>query len=154
MGYKGEEVVVAPGYARNFLVPQGKAVYATEAARRQFKVQLPEGEARAIAAQREVNMLRARIASVTLRFARATSDGTTLFSGITAADVVEALNASSVLRKLGVREKGVSFESPPAERGSSAGAGDGAIKLTGEHTIRIEPRAGLWCPIKVVVESS
>lgn len=75
LGYKGEEVRVAPGYARNFLVPYGKAVYATDVNRTRFKVLLPPEEARAIAQQREVNMLRARVSAFKLRFTRATKDG-------------------------------------------------------------------------------
>ena len=75
LGYKGEEVKVAPGYARNYLVPYGKAVYATDVNRSKFKVLLPPEEARKIAQQREINMLRARIATFKLRFTRATKDG-------------------------------------------------------------------------------
>ena len=47
---------MAPGYARNFLVPTGRAVYATPAARAAYKVVLPAEEARASAAKREENM--------------------------------------------------------------------------------------------------
>jgi hypothetical protein len=41
LGYKGEEVTVAAGYARNFLVPTGRAVYATASARAAYRVVLP-----------------------------------------------------------------------------------------------------------------
>jgi hypothetical protein len=75
LGHKGEEVRVAPGYARNYLVPGGLAVYATDANRAKHKVVLPPEEARAIAQQREVNMLRARVGQFRLRFTRATKDG-------------------------------------------------------------------------------
>ena len=66
---------MAPGYARNYLVPNGMAVYATETNRFLHKVVLPPEEAKLIAAEREVNMLRARIAAFKLHFSRATSDG-------------------------------------------------------------------------------
>jgi len=142
LGYLGEEVRVAPGYARNFLIPQHKAVYATAEARATKKVVLPEEEARAIAVQREVNMLRARIAGVRLKFARATTDGATLYSDITAVDVTEAL-AASVLRKLGIRERDVRFA-----------GGRTTIHTTGDHTVEIQPQPALWCALTLTVESS
>ena len=75
LGHKGEEVKVAPGYARNFLVPYGKAVYATDVNRTRFKIVLPAEEQKRITQQREINMLKARIAVFKLRFTRATKDG-------------------------------------------------------------------------------
>lgn len=146
LGYKGEEVLVAPGYARNFLVPSGQAVYATQDNRTKFKVVLPAEEAKAIAQQREVNMLRKRIAEVRLTFVQATSDGKTLFGSVTSADLVESLQ-NSQLRKLAIKEKNVRVP----------GAADGekvVFKVTGEHTIEIEPRPGLWCPMKIEIMSS
>ena len=38
-GHIGDEVVVKDGYARNFLLPQGKALRATEANRKKFEVE-------------------------------------------------------------------------------------------------------------------
>ncbi len=46
LGQMGDEVSVKPGYARNFLLPQNKAVRATEANRRRFEAQRAELEAR------------------------------------------------------------------------------------------------------------
>lgn len=142
LGHSGEEVKVTPGYARNYLIPQGKAVYATELHRNTKKVVLPEAESRIIAQQREVNMLKTRIGAVTLKFSRATTDGVTLYSAVTPADVVESLNAS-FLRKLAIKEKNIRFASE-----------DSAIKTVGDHTVEIEPRTGLWCKLTVTVESS
>ena len=115
-------------------------------------------------------MLRRRIGEVRLRFARATADGATLYSVVTATDVAEAL-AASVLRKLGVREKQVRVAAVAAAEvpagaaaagaGSAVGAGlssDGsssfAISHIGEHAIEIEARPGLWCRLTVEVQSS
>jgi large subunit ribosomal protein L9 len=148
LGYKGEEVTVAPGYARNWLLPQRKAVYATEPSRAAHKRALPEAEAKAIGEERAKNMMRARIGHERLRFVRATTDGAALYSALTAADVVEALAATPSLRKLRVKEKNVRLGS----------ADDRTLKVVGEHTIEIEPEAagyaGMWCPLAVVIESS
>lgn len=146
LGYKGEEVLVVPGYARNFLVPSGQAVYATQDNRTKYKVVLPADEAKAIAQQREVNMLRKRIAEVRLTFVQATSDGKTLFGSVTSADLVESLQ-NSHLRKLAIKEKGIRV--PGAPEGERV-----VFKVTGEHDIEIEPRPGLWCAMKIEIMSS
>ena len=133
---------MAPGYARNFLVPTGRAVYATADNRAAYKVVLPPAEARADAAPREETMLRARVAEARLRFVRATHDGTSLYGSVTAADVVEALS-TSVLRKLGLREKNVRLP------------GDGGVfKTVGQHSVDIEPRPGVWCALRIDIEST
>ena len=75
LGHAGAEVSVAPGFARNFLVPFRKAVYATTANRAVHKIVLPPEEQRRVAQEREVNMLRARVAAFRLRLTRATNDG-------------------------------------------------------------------------------
>ena len=142
LGHAGAEVWVAPGYARNFLVPKQLAVYATPANLEKFKVVLPDAEERAITQQREINMLRARIAEVPLRFVRATNDGTHLYGSVTPADIVEAL-AGSLLKKLGIRERQVRFATE--ER---------ALKVCGEHIIQIEARPGVWAPLTVLLEST
>jgi ribosomal protein L9 len=107
-----------------------------------FKVVLPAAEELAITQQRELNMLRARIADVQLRFVRATNDGLHLYGSVTAVDVVEALQ-TSLIRKLGIREKQVRFATE-----------DRAIKDVGEHIVEIEPRPGVWCGLTVIVEST
>jgi large subunit ribosomal protein L9 len=147
LGYKGEEVVVAPGYARNWLLPQRKAVYATEPNRASHKRELPAAEAKAIGEERAKNMMRTRIKGERLRFVRATTDGTNLYSALTAADVVEALSHTT-LRKLRIREKNVALGTKD----------DRTLKVAGNHTIEIEPEAagypGMWCPLTVTIESS
>ncbi len=142
VGHSGAEVWVAPGYARNWLIPKKKAVYATPSNVKAFKVVLPAAEELAITQQRELNMLRARIAETKLRFVRATNDGTHLYGSVTAVDIVEALS-SSLLRKLGIREKQVRFMTE-----------DRAIKAVGEHTVEIEPRPDVWASLTVIVEST
>lgn len=169
LGHAGEEVAVAAGYARNYLLPQRLASLATAEARTAYRVVLPAEAARANAQQREINMLRRRVGEVRLRFARATADGAALYSAVTATDVAEAL-ASTVLRKLGVREKQVRLVSGAADGGGSsvtasaeAGSVAGtpppappafAITQVGEHAIEVEARPGLWCRLVVEVQSS
>lgn len=164
LGYRGEEVKVAPGYARNFLIPKGKAVYATRDNRDKFKVVLPDEESKAIAAEREFNMLKQRITAVRLSFSRSTIDGVRLYGSITPADIAEALQ-NSVLRKLKIKEKNIRMPGAAAEEaaGAAAGAEEGKkekeeaskpIKTVGEHRIEIEARPGAWVPLFLDISSS
>ncbi len=91
LGRIGEIVKVKNGYARNYLIPHGKAYPATkgnkrqvefEDARRMKRLELEKGEAEAFAA---------RLADVTLAFTAKTGDGDRLFGSITTADIADKL---------------------------------------------------------------
>ncbi len=91
LGRIGEIVKVKNGYARNYLIPHGKAYPATkgnkrqvefEDARRVKRLELEKGEAEAFAA---------RLADVTLAFTAKTGDGDRLFGSITTADIADKL---------------------------------------------------------------
>jgi len=93
LGSAGDLVDVRPGYARNYLVPQGMAFEATEKNLRRLE---EERGSLARAAERELEGARELAAvlegtSVTLR-ARAGEEGR-LFGSVTTADVAEALAA-------------------------------------------------------------
>lgn len=152
LGYKGEEVKVVPGYARNHLIPQRLAVYATQSNRDKYKIILPEAEAAVKIEERATNMLRARIAAVNLIFKRATKDGQNLYGGVTVSDVVEQI-ATTPLKNLKIKESNVKL---PAY--ASSGEGEPALKTVGNHTIEVEAnKAGynkVWCNMNVVIMSA
>lgn len=91
LGAVGDVVNVKPGYARNYLLPQGMAYEATEANQKRF-----EEERRHIMERSERDLDRARavaerVDGVSLSFpARAGEDGR-LFGSVTAADIAGAL---------------------------------------------------------------
>lgn len=147
LGHAGEEVKVAPGHARNYLVPHGLAVYATVANKAAHKVVLAPEEAAAKAEERARNRVRTRIEAVSLRFQRATRDGAQLYGGVSAADIVEGLETTP-LANLRIRPANVKI----------GGDEKGAITAVGWHTVEVEPArsgfAGLWCRLKVEVVSS
>jgi large subunit ribosomal protein L9 len=95
LGRKGEVVDVAPGYARNYLVPKGLAMKAT-----------PGGQAQADAMRRSASLrdaadraaaeeiARTLVGQVIAISARAGAGGK-LFGSITVADIIEAVEAQS-----------------------------------------------------------
>ncbi len=69
LGNLGDKVNVKPGYGRNFLVPQGKAVPATAANLAEFEAKRAEYEAKAKAGLEDAQARQAKLegASVTLK---------------------------------------------------------------------------------------
>ena len=149
LGFSGQEVVVAPGYARNFLVPQGIAMYATQENRLAHRVEVDPERARALDVERMQRLLLARVARYTLPLYRASRDGAALYSSISAEDLVVRLNETP-LRSFGVKQANVRV----VREGAPRPLREGDIATVGEHVVEIEmvrSMPGLWCPLKVVV---
>ena len=96
LGQLGDVVKVKQGYARNFLIPQGKARRATETAIKEFETRradLEKAQADKLAAAQAVQ---ARLSGTKVQVtAKAGVDGR-LFGSITNYDIAEALNSLSV----------------------------------------------------------
>ena len=91
LGSLGDVVKVKDGYARNFLIPQGKAKRATEAAKAEFEAKRADLEKKAVeiltAAQARAEKLEGYMVQVTQK---AGVDGR-LFGSVTNSDIAEAL---------------------------------------------------------------
>lgn len=97
VGGLGEKVNVKPGFGRNYLIPQGKAVMATEDNVAAFEARRAELEAKAAeqltAAQARADKL-AELEKVTIT-ARAGEEGK-LFGSVGTADIADAITAAGV----------------------------------------------------------
>jgi len=96
LGDAGEVVSVRPGFARNFLLPQGKAILATQAS-----VNALEHHQRVIGEKqaREKKSLRAekaRVEGIVLEIAVQVGEEGKLFGSVTAAQIAELLAAKGV----------------------------------------------------------
>ncbi|QLB45223.1 50S ribosomal protein L9 [Mannheimia pernigra] len=138
LGSVGEKVTVKSGFARNFLIPQGKAVMATEANIAHFEARRAELEAKAAevlsAAQKRAAKI-TEIASVSLS-ATAGDDGR-LFGSVSAKDIAEALTAAGVeVAKSEVR------------------LSEGPLRTTGEHEVKVHlhPEVNATVTVNVVAE--
>src|SRR5690606_3003170 len=135
LGKLGDKVDVKPGYGRNFLVPQGKAVPATEANLAEFEARRAEYEARAQELNDKAESRRAALEGfeVTIR-ANASTEGK-LYGSITTRDVAEALTrAGHQVSK------------------SDAVMGEGPIRQAGQHEVLVQLHAGIETTVKVIVE--
>jgi large subunit ribosomal protein L9 len=91
LGSVGQEVKVKNGYARNYLIPKGLALIATDSNIRAFKDKI-QARVRSEAKSREHAVkLSEDLASVTLKFDAKTGLEGKLFGSITSADIYDAL---------------------------------------------------------------
>ncbi|MCJ0824883.1 50S ribosomal protein L9 [Luteimonas sp. 50] len=134
LGNLGDKVKVKPGYGRNFLVPQGKAVPATAANTAEFEARRAEYEAKAQAQLGDAEARRAKLegASVTV-YANASTEGK-LYGSVGPREVADALT------KLGT----------PVEKSEVV---MGAIRHVGESEAIVHLHADVEVPVKVVVEA-
>lgn len=134
LGQLGDVVKVKQGYARNYLIPQGKARRATEAAIKEFEARradLEQAQSDRLAAAQSVQT---RLNGVTVQVsAKAGVDGR-LFGSITNFDIAEALG------KQGFEVNKGQIRMP-----------QGPLKVVGEHPITVALHADVLADITVTV---
>jgi large subunit ribosomal protein L9 len=91
LGQLGDVVKVKNGYARNFLIPQGKAKRATEENKAEFAARRAELEAAEQAKLAEAQAQSEKINGITLQIVQKAGVDGKLFGSVTNADVVAAL---------------------------------------------------------------
>ncbi|MDG2051036.1 MAG: 50S ribosomal protein L9 [Myxococcota bacterium] len=136
LGEAGDLVSVKPGYARNFLVPQGKATLATAGRVKELDHQkrvISERLAKEVADSEAVKQ---RMASVVLEFSAQAGDEGKLFGSITAQQIGEKLI-----------EKGFDIDRRKIEL-------DEPIKALGEHEVPVKLRREMVAQVKVVVTAA
>lgn len=133
LGDLGDTVKVANGYARNFLIPQNKAMRATDEAKARVderRRQLAEEESK----RQEVARARADLAIREVTVTRLVGEAGKLYGSVSPADIAEALTEA------GYRiEKAEVFQP------------DGAIKQTGEFTAEIILHPEVRFEVKITV---
>ena len=134
LGNLGDKVTVKPGYGRNFLVPQGKAVPATATNLAEFEARRAEYEAKAKASLDGAEGRKAKLegASVTIS-ANASTEGK-LYGSVGPRDIAEALTKAGM----------------PVEK-SEVVMGEGPLRHVGEFEVLVHLHADVETPVKVVV---
>ena len=134
LGNLGDKVRVKPGYGRNFLVPHGKAVAATEKNLAEFEKRRAEYEAKAnqIMSGAETRKAALEGAAVTVK-ANASPEGK-LFGSVGPRDIAEAFSAAG----------------HPLEK-SEVVMGEGPLRHTGEFEVHVHLHADVHTTVKVVI---
>lgn len=87
LGQMGEVVSVKEGYARNYLLPQRKALRANEVNMKAFEDQKAQLEARNLETKKEAEALAAKLDGATFVVIRAASDGGSLYGSVSPRDI-------------------------------------------------------------------
>ena len=92
LGQMGDEVKVKPGYARNFLLPQKKALRATEANRAVFGERRAQLEAENLSKKGEAEKVAKKMEGLIISLVRAASEAGQLYGSVTARDISDAVS--------------------------------------------------------------
>ena len=91
LGKIGDVVKVKPGYARNFLLPQGKALRANKQNLAKFEAERSAIEARNADAKKKAELLSESIGDVNVSIVRAASEMGQLYGSVTSRDISDAI---------------------------------------------------------------
>jgi large subunit ribosomal protein L9 len=93
LGQMGDQVRVKNGYARNFLLPGGKALRATEANKKRFEDQRAQLEARNLELKTEATAVAEKLAGQSFIIIRQAGETGQLYGSVSTRDVAEAATA-------------------------------------------------------------
>lgn len=91
LGYKDDVVNVRRGYARNYLIPQGKAVIASESAKKVLNENLKQRAHKLEQIKADAQALADKMEGVTLTIGAKTSSTGTIFGSVTNIQIADAL---------------------------------------------------------------
>jgi large subunit ribosomal protein L9 len=134
LGGLGEIVKVKDGYARNFLIPQGRARRATEANKAEFEAKRKELEKAAAAKLSEAQAQGEKLAGTTIKLTQKAGVDGRLFGSVTNFDIAEELN------KQGYKIVKAQVRMP-----------NGPIKTVGDSTVSVALHTDVVVDITVTV---
>ncbi|MBM3784964.1 MAG: 50S ribosomal protein L9 [Acidobacteria bacterium] len=133
LGSRGQLVKVAPGYARNFLIPKRLAVLATEANKNIVEQERQAALRREAKEAAEASELAKLLAPVVITIAQKAGENDQLFGSVTAGDIAAKLEE----QKFHIDRRKVQLHEP--------------IKQLGEHTVSVRLHREVSVDIKINV---
>jgi len=134
LGSLGDVVKVKDGYARNFLIPSGRARRATQSAVAEFEARRADLEKVAAAKLAEAQALGEKVAGTTLKLTQKAGVDGRLFGSVTNHDVAEELN------KQGFSVVKASVRMP-----------NGPLKMVGDYTVQVNLHTDVTVDVNVTV---
>src|SRR5688572_29906986 len=136
LGKAGEMVRVKPGYARNYLLPQGLAYEATEGNKKRIAAETRVRTVRSQAERSEAEKAAATLSEVALTLTGKAGEEGKLFGSITSQDIADALARQGHT----IDRRRIELEHP--------------IKTTGTHTVtvRLHPEVHADVRVSVIAE--
>ena len=134
LGSLGSRVSVKPGYGRNFLIPQGKAVAATEANVASFEARRAELERQEADTLSAARSRAEQLASIAVVIAAKSGDEGKLFGSVGTRDIAKAITAAGIaVDKTEVRLP------------------TGALRNTGEYTVALHLHTDVNAEVSVTI---
>jgi large subunit ribosomal protein L9 len=136
VGGIGDQVKVKPGFARNYLLPQGKATLATPENVAKFEARRAELEAKAQAELGEAQVRAAKLEGQTLKLTATAGPEGKLFGSIGPIDIAAACESFGI----------------EVER-SEVRLPDGPLRVVGEHAVELHLHTDVNVALTVLVEA-
>lgn len=132
-GKRGEVIDIKPGYARNYLIPQGLALQATPGNLEFFEQQRGKIDARHAKEREAAAQIAGVMAGIRLSIAKRVGESETLYGSVSATEVAEMLE-----------QKGVTVDRRRIDL-------EGGIKTLGDHQVRVELHPEVVAEVTVTV---
>jgi large subunit ribosomal protein L9 len=96
LGFEGDIVAVAKGYARNYLIPKGFALEATAQNVKRMEMQRKKIEIRRLKAKEDAEKVKERIGDVVVTIAQKAGEEGRLYGSVTTMDIAAALEKQGI----------------------------------------------------------
>lgn len=133
LGFAGDEVHVAPGYARNYLLPKGLAAKSTPGTLRLLAARKEKIEAKRAAELSAARELGDKLSGLEISITAQAADDDQLFGSVTARGIAERLAENGIV----IDHKHIKLDTP--------------IKNLGSYTVDVKLHSQVVVPLKVVV---
>ena len=136
LGHRGDTVSVKPGYARNYLFPQGVAYEATDANLRRLSEERKKYDQKMLSEKAVAEEVAKKVEGTTLVVTKKAGDGEQLYGSVTSSDIADALAA----RGIEVDRRRVELAEP--------------IRRLGSHTVHVRLHRDVVATLTVDVQPS
>lgn len=133
LGYKNDLVKVKPGYGRNYLIPNGLALMATESNKKLLAENTRQAAHKAAKLKQDAEALAQKIGNLTIEIGTKAGESGKIFGAVTGIQVSEALKAKG----FEVDRKRVIFKSQPKELGEYKATLDLHKEVKHEITVKV-----------------
>ena len=96
LGFKDDLVIVKNGYGRNFLIPQGKAILATNSAKKVLAEKLKQSQHKEKEAKSDAQKLAKKLDKIDLKIFAKSVEGDKLFGSVTSLDLIKELSNNGI----------------------------------------------------------
>lgn len=134
LGKAGDVVRVAPGYGRNFLLPQKIAIEATPGNLKIIEIERIASARRDQREKQAASLVAKELEKLVVTIRRKAGEGGTLYGSVTSLDIADFL----ITHKIDIDKRKIQLEDP--------------IKSVGEYQVPIRLHREVVVPIKVIVE--